>query len=67
MPEQQDMSGRVKEVAVEEAERIKVYSTQAIKSRAYLYPVKVSESMLFQRLPHMGVLTRCLPDPVSLT
>lgn len=36
------MADRVKEVAVEEAERIKALTTDAVKSQAYLYPLKVS-------------------------
>ncbi len=35
------MADRVKEVAVEEAERLKVLTTEAVKSQAYLYPIKV--------------------------
>jgi len=34
------MSKRVKDVATEEAERIKVLATDAVKSAAYLYPLK---------------------------
>jgi len=34
------MADRVKEVAVEEAERIKALTTDAVKSQAYLYPLK---------------------------
>lgn len=36
------MSGKVKEVAVEEAERIKTLTTDAVRSGAYLYPLRVS-------------------------
>ncbi|KAJ9496850.1 hypothetical protein H2202_007627 [Exophiala xenobiotica] len=34
------MSERVKQVAVEEAERVKAMTTEAVQSRAYLYPFK---------------------------
>jgi hypothetical protein len=36
------MADRVKEVALEEAERIKALTTDAVKSQAYLYPLKAS-------------------------
>lgn len=36
------MSGKVKEVAVEEAERIKALTSDAVRSGAYLYPLRVS-------------------------
>ena len=36
------MADRVKEVAVGEADRIKSLTTEAVKSQAYLYPLKVS-------------------------
>jgi hypothetical protein len=36
------MADRVKEVAVEEAERIKALTKEAVKSQAYLYPLKAS-------------------------
>lgn len=36
------MSGKVKEVAVEEAERIKSLTSDAARSGAYLYPLRVS-------------------------
>lgn len=39
------MSGKVKEVAVEEAERIKALTSDAVRSGAYLYPVRVSNSL----------------------
>ena len=35
------MADRVKNIAVEEAERVKALATDAVKSQAYLYPVKV--------------------------
>ena len=35
------MADKVKEVAAEEAERLKALTTEAIKSQAYLYPFKV--------------------------
>ena len=36
------MSEKVKEVAVEEAEKIKSLASQAARSGAYLYPIRVS-------------------------
>lgn len=45
MSTSKDMTTKVKEVAVDEAERIKQLSTQAIRSQAYLYPVKVSSHL----------------------
>ena len=36
------MADRVKEVAVEEAERIKGLTTEAVRSQAYIYPLKAS-------------------------
>ncbi|KKY24751.1 hypothetical protein UCRPC4_g02280 [Phaeomoniella chlamydospora] len=33
------MTDKVREVAVEEAENIKILTTQAVKSRAYIYPI----------------------------
>lgn len=36
------MPDRVKEFAAEEAERIKALTTEAVQSRAYLYPLKAS-------------------------
>jgi hypothetical protein len=35
------MADRVKEVATEEAARLKALTSEAIKSKAYLYPFKV--------------------------
>jgi len=35
------MADKVKETALEEAERIKALATDAYKSYAYIYPVKV--------------------------
>lgn len=35
------MADKVKEVAVEEAERLKTLTTEAVRSQAYLYPIKV--------------------------
>jgi hypothetical protein len=40
-PEAVKMDKRVKEVAKEDAERIKNLATEAFKSQAYLYPLKV--------------------------
>lgn len=53
------MSGKVKEVAVEEAERIKTLTSDAVRSGAYLYPFKVSKSLLFFSFLHS-------PPPQSL-
>lgn len=36
------MADKVKEVAAEEAERLKALTAEAVKSRAYLYPFKVA-------------------------
>lgn len=36
------MAEKVKEVAIGEAERIKALTTDAARSGAYLYPIKVS-------------------------
>ena len=36
------MADRVKEVAVEEADRIRAETINAVKSQAYLYPLKAS-------------------------
>lgn len=36
-----DIANRAKEVAKEDAERIKVLAQDAFESRAYLYPIKV--------------------------
>ncbi len=35
------MADKVKEVAAEEAERLKALTAEAVKSQAYLYPIKV--------------------------
>lgn len=40
--EEKKMSGKVKEVAVEEAERIKTLTSDAVRSGAYLYPLRVN-------------------------
>lgn len=45
------MSGKVKEVAVEEAERIKSLTSDAVRSGAYLYPLRVSLSRCFPFFP----------------
>lgn len=44
------MSGKVKEVAVEEAERIKTLTSDAVRSGAYLYPLRVSSSFFYTSL-----------------
>jgi hypothetical protein len=36
-----DLNERVKAVATEEAQKIKAVTTDAVKSRAYIYPIKV--------------------------
>ncbi len=35
------MADKVKEVAAEEAERLRALTSEAVKSKAYLYPIKV--------------------------
>jgi hypothetical protein len=50
------MADRVKEVAAGEAERIMVLATDAVKSRAYLYPLKAS-------LPGSTGEWECFIDP----
>lgn len=40
------MAEKVKEVAIEEAQRVKAVTTAAARSAAYLYPVRVSLSSL---------------------
>lgn len=35
------MADRIKQVATEESKKVKDMTTDAIKSRAYLYPLKV--------------------------
>lgn len=35
------MADKVKEVAAEEAERLKALTSEAVRSKAYLYPIKV--------------------------
>ena len=41
-----EVADKVKEVAVEEADRIKSLATAAARSGAYLYPIRVSISRL---------------------
>jgi hypothetical protein len=36
-----EMSEQVKDVAMEEVDRIKTLATEAVQSKAYLYPLKV--------------------------
>ena len=43
------MADRVKDVAVGEAGRIKSLTTDAVKSQAYLYPLKVSLISLMEK------------------
>lgn len=40
------MADRVKQVAVEEADRVKSMTQEAVQSQAYLYPVKACFSQL---------------------
>ena len=42
------MADRVKEVAVEEAERLKNLAADAALSGAYLYPLRVCSSLLWR-------------------
>lgn len=44
------MAERIKEVAVEEAEHIKNVASDAARSGAYLYPVRVSDIHNFDPL-----------------
>lgn len=44
------MAEKVKEVAVEEADRVKSLTRDAVRSGAYLYPLKVSCPHLFFRV-----------------
>jgi hypothetical protein len=37
------MADRVKQVALEEADKVKSMTTEAVKSRAYLYPLKARD------------------------
>lgn len=39
------MSAKVKETAVEEAQRVRSLANDGFKSGAYMYPIKVSKSM----------------------
>ena len=41
------MADKVKEVAIEEAEHIKELATDAARSGAYLYPVRVSLILIY--------------------
>lgn len=38
------MAEKVKEVAVEEADRLKTLTSDAARSGAYLYPIRVSQT-----------------------
>ena len=38
------MADKVKEVAIEEVQRVKAVTTAAAKSAAYLYPIRVCSS-----------------------
>lgn len=69
--EEEEMSaGKVKEVAVEEAERIKTLTSDAVRSGAYLYPVRVSKVFSssssfssFNRLKAIGIIGIELSNP----
>lgn len=39
------MDQRVKQVVVEEAQQFKAISTDAVKSRAYVYPIRVGSRL----------------------
>ena len=40
------MADKVKEVAIEEADRLKHLATDAARSGVYLYPIRVGQSLL---------------------
>ena len=40
------MADKIKEVAIEEADRIKALTNEAARSGAYLYPIRVSSSFI---------------------
>lgn len=44
------MADRVKDVATGEAERIRAITTEAVKSQAYLYPIKVCSTGLMDTI-----------------
>lgn len=44
------MADRVKQVAAEEAEKVKAMTKDAVQSRAYLYPIKAWSPHVWQRL-----------------
>lgn len=50
IPVRPNMEDRIKETALEEVEKIKGLTTEAVKSRAYLYPIKVCLSIEFDVL-----------------
>ena len=52
------MADKVKEVAVEEAEKIKSLTAQAARSGAYLYPIRVSSLFVYRPRLHTGKATR---------
>jgi hypothetical protein len=53
------MADKVKQVAAEEAERLKALTSSAVKSKAYLYPIKV-------RVSHTHTHTHTLSLSLSL-
>lgn len=59
------MSDQVKQVAVEEFEQAKVLARDAVRSTAYLYPLKVSSPVIAPRGPvcsssnGKGLLSKC--------
>lgn len=59
------MAGKVKEVAVEEADRVKSLTRDAVRSGAYLYPLKASRPpSVISRNPDIdpGHCILCLPS-----
>ena len=60
----QNLNERVKAVATEEAQKVRAVTTDAVKSRAYIYPVKVSLSskMLVLKLTTQGHILFRLPQ-----
>ena len=48
------MAEKVKEVALDEADRIKTLATDAVKSAAYLYPIKVCPTHFGMKIGILG-------------
>lgn len=62
------MPERVKEVAVEEAERLKTLTSDAARSGAYLYPIRVSLVLdLYEDQCIQSHADSCTPVRVSHT